>query len=163
LAVDDRPSRTSQPTSRTKIRYSSRSATPCDHASTAHDARSPQLSAQVPSCGTPQDHRTPPLRPRLRTPTPLSRCHGPLVHDPHHQPPTHPTPVARKRLLTGATQAMRRAPLFAASDVGHVISRSDNRHSLPGRIGESAVHLSHGAARCGVVDRHEGTAAKTMT
>jgi hypothetical protein len=59
LAADDRPSRTSQPTSRTKIRYSSRSAAPHDHAPTADSVRSPQLSASVQSSGTPQapDHR----------------------------------------------------------------------------------------------------------
>lgn len=36
------------------------------------------------------DHRPPPLRPRLRTPTGTSRDHDPLEHDPHHQPPTRP-------------------------------------------------------------------------
>jgi hypothetical protein len=39
LAADDRSSRTNQPTTRTKIRYSSRNATPHDHACTARGAR----------------------------------------------------------------------------------------------------------------------------
>jgi hypothetical protein len=46
--IDDRP------TSRTKIRYSSRNATPHDHAPASHGARSPQINSSVQSSATPQ-------------------------------------------------------------------------------------------------------------
>jgi hypothetical protein len=54
LAAEDRPSRTSQLPSRTKIRYSSRNATPHDHALEVQRARSSQLSMPVLSSDTPQ-------------------------------------------------------------------------------------------------------------
>ena len=59
------------------------------------------------------DHRTPPLRPRLRTTPASSRGDGPLVHDPHRQPPTHPTSVARKQLLRTCTSRSIRVIILA--------------------------------------------------
>lgn len=55
LAADDRPSRTSRPTSRTEIRYGSRDATLYDHAPTADGARSPQINRPMQCSGTPRD------------------------------------------------------------------------------------------------------------
>ena len=45
------------------------------------------------------DHQTPPLRPRLRSPPYPPRIHGPLGHDPHHQPPPHSTMRVQEQAL----------------------------------------------------------------